>query len=208
MIRLVSADVANSMLISHYLGPVRRARITVACSDGEAIGVYGWPTTGNFRFGFSTIELMRLWSPDQYSGVLSQFVAQTIKIIHKECPEVDLLVSYADSEAGHHGGIYRASNWLYAGRASAGGPQGFIIDKEPNQGIHQIGFPGLVEDSQTSIVHTRTVSHRYGHCNREQLEKELGVKVTAIARVPKHTFYYPLTKKVRRVLNQKIGETR
>ena len=182
MIRIISADIANSMLTAHYLGPVRRARVLMAFTDGEAVAVYGWPTRGNIRHGLPATELMRLWSPDEYSGTLSQFLAATLKELQRYHPEINLVVAYADPEAGHHGGIYRASNWIYTGHASQGGPQAMIINGER--------------------VHARTVNHRYGHADRRRLEAELGVTVTPIKRVPKHTYYYPLTKSARKILKE------
>lgn len=181
---------ANQMLDQHYLGSVPTTRVLSAYSDGEAVAIYGRPTTGNIRFGFKTQELMRLWSPDVYSGTLSKFLSQTIRQVRNDFQEVELLVAYADPRANHHGGIYRASNWLYAGTSADGGATIFIIH-DPLFGLPQ-------------VVHTRTVSHRYGHCNRRRLEQELGVRIDTIKRVPKHTYYYPLNKKTRKILCESI----
>ena len=59
-----SATIANSMVATHYLGPVRSARVLIALTDGEAVAGYGRPTTGNIRYGLPATELMRLWSPE------------------------------------------------------------------------------------------------------------------------------------------------
>jgi len=39
-----------------------------------------------------------------------------MKLLRKASPGLRLVVSYADSEEGHHGGIYQAMNWIYVGR--------------------------------------------------------------------------------------------
>lgn len=47
-------------------------------------------------------------------NILSFFVSQTFKLL----PLPVCLVSYADSNAGHHGYIYQATNWIFTGRTS------------------------------------------------------------------------------------------
>ena len=177
--RSINSAQANAMLSEHYLGAVTPARVLASYTDGEAVALYGRPTRGNVRFGYQATELMRLWSPDEYNGTLSQFLSMTVRAIKRDFPDVQILVAYAAPEAGHHGGIYRASNWIYTGKARQGGPQALIID-----GV---------------TVHARTVNHRYGHSNQKRLREE-GHTVEAIARVPKHTYYYPLNRRARRDL--------
>ena len=103
-----------------------------------------------------------------------------MKLLKKDHPEVEIIIAYADPTAGHHGGIYQASNWTYVGKANQGGPQALIINGE--------------------TVHARTVNHRYGHANQKRLREELGLSVEAIPRVPKHLYYYPLTRQARKCL--------
>lgn len=57
-------------------------------------------------------ELNRLVVDDGLPrNTLSFFVATTLKML----PKPMVVVSYADSEQGHHGYIYQATNWLYTG---------------------------------------------------------------------------------------------
>jgi hypothetical protein len=39
-----------------------------------------------------------------------------IKLVHALCPGLRLLVSYADPDHGHLGGIYQAMGWIYTGQ--------------------------------------------------------------------------------------------
>lgn len=74
---------------------------------------------------FEVAELVRVALTNhetQVSRVLS--IAQ--KFIKRQSPGVRLLVSYADTEQGHHGGIYQASGWIYAGTTSS--KFDFILD--------------------------------------------------------------------------------
>jgi hypothetical protein len=71
--------------------------------------ILGW--TGNVW------ELARLWAPDGHAkNLLTQAISAAVaEIIKLEHP--DALVSYADPNAGHKGGVYRAASWLYHGKS-------------------------------------------------------------------------------------------
>jgi hypothetical protein len=60
-------------------------------------------------------ELARLWAPDGHRhNLLTYAISEAVKVIRKlENP--DALVSYADPNAGHSGGVYRAASWLHHG---------------------------------------------------------------------------------------------
>jgi hypothetical protein len=60
------------------------------------------------------IELVRV-ALSAHNSPVSQIVTKTIKAMQAEQPGLRLIVSYADSEQGHFGGIYQAMNWIYAG---------------------------------------------------------------------------------------------
>lgn len=88
---------------------------------GSAIVVWSIPANKNiakFLLGandFRVWELSRLWAPDGHDrNLLTQAISRAVKIIISlEHP--DALVSYADPNAGHKGGVYRAASWLYHG---------------------------------------------------------------------------------------------
>jgi hypothetical protein len=46
-------------------------------------------------------------------------MALALKFLHKQSPGIRLVVSFADPEAGHHGGIYQAGNWIYSGKSAS-----------------------------------------------------------------------------------------
>jgi hypothetical protein len=62
-------------------------------------------------------ELSRLWAPDGHrENLLTQAISQAVRGIQRlEMP--DALVSYADPNVGHIGGVYRAASWLYHGQS-------------------------------------------------------------------------------------------
>ena len=51
---------------------------------------------------------------------VSRIMMLAIKFLKKKCPELKLIVSFADPQCGHHGGIYQATNWLYVGDTAKG----------------------------------------------------------------------------------------
>jgi hypothetical protein len=59
-------------------------------------------------------ELVRV-ALSKHEAKVSRIVAIAIKFLRRRCPGLRLLISFADPEHGHHGGIYQAGNWVYAG---------------------------------------------------------------------------------------------
>ena len=43
------------------------------------------------------------------------FRSIALRFLQRHCPGMRLVVSYADPEQNHHGGIYQACGWLYSG---------------------------------------------------------------------------------------------
>jgi len=46
---------------------------------------------------------------------VSRIVRLAMQFLKKNSSELRLIVSFADPQYGHHGGIYQAGNWIYAG---------------------------------------------------------------------------------------------
>lgn len=65
-------------------------------------------------------ELTRLWAPDQHRpSLLTEAIASAVRQFHQRCL-ADALISYADPNAGHKGGIYRAASWTFLGQSDEG----------------------------------------------------------------------------------------
>lgn len=95
---------------SHYLG------------YEDALVVWSIPANyniGRFLCGWdaSVWELARLWAPDGHrANLLTEAISAGVKwIIRRERP--DAVVSYADPNVGHSGGVYRAASWLFHGQS-------------------------------------------------------------------------------------------
>jgi len=62
------------------------------------------------------LELQRLvLHPSERGFPLTSLISKTVKIIRVHRDD-DLLVSFADAGEGHHGGVYQAASWIYAGQ--------------------------------------------------------------------------------------------
>lgn len=59
-------------------------------------------------------ELVRVALTDHEAPV-SQIVAEAVRQLKVTSPGLRLIVSFADTKEGHHGGIYQALGWVYAG---------------------------------------------------------------------------------------------
>jgi hypothetical protein len=72
------------------------------------------------RYGLSMIEgceLVRVALRKHHAPV-SRIIAIALGMLRKQSPGLRLVVSFADTEQGHAGGIYQAGNWIYAGKTA------------------------------------------------------------------------------------------
>lgn len=62
-------------------------------------------------------ELVRIALTNHTSPV-SRIMTIATKLLAKSQPSLRLVVSFADKEQQHHGGIYQAANWIYTGETT------------------------------------------------------------------------------------------
>lgn len=131
-------DLVRDNHYSHSVPSGKSVWVRVA----DAVMCFSIPANKNiaaFLHGcpMETWELSRLWAPDAHEVVLTRALSLGVRIFRESQPTVMSLVSYADPNAGHHGGIYRAASWLYTGQSSDGrywrGPDG---DTVPRRKFH------------------------------------------------------------------------
>lgn len=100
----------------------------------DGYGVFGKDET----YKIPTYELSRLVINEGVArNTLSYFVSQTFRYFEKPV----CLVSYADGNAGHHGYIYQATNWLYAGLSD---PAKIFTNKHTGETVHRRTLSGIV----------------------------------------------------------------
>jgi hypothetical protein len=99
-----------------------------------------------------------------------------LKMLKKQSPGLRLVVSYADSDQEHHGGIYQATNWLYTGVVSF--EAGILINGEKR--------------------HRRSIGSYYGRSDIEYLRKYVDSEAEIITGGGKHKYLFPLDSDMRK----------
>jgi hypothetical protein len=111
----------------HYSGCVSAGKLVKvgAWESGKFIGVvlFGRGATPNLckPYGLGQdecVELVRI-ALTTHSTPVSRIAALALKFLKRANPKLRLVVSFADSTQGHHGGIYQAGNWVYSGQGDA-----------------------------------------------------------------------------------------
>lgn len=115
-----SKDAAAAVVAHHYLH--RKPQISFAyglqvSSRLAGVVTFGVPASRHLQLSVCrqdpgvVIELNRLWvSDEQPRNTESWFLARVLALM-----PAHIIVSYADTAAGHVGYVYRASNFRYAG---------------------------------------------------------------------------------------------
>ena len=65
------------------------------------------------------VELSRVALAEHKTPV-SRILAVALRLLFETNPKIELVISFADTEQGHHGGVYQAGGWLYTGAQSSG----------------------------------------------------------------------------------------
>ena len=102
--------------------------------DGEWCGVilFGGGATPRLAksvgcYVGEVLELVRV-ALNGKQETTSECVAAALRKLHKDAPQVKIIVSFADCDQNHFGTIYQATNWIYLGTNSGNGYRYFIIN--------------------------------------------------------------------------------
>jgi len=115
-------------------------------------------------------ELTRVALTD-HNNPVTRMLSVSRKLLNDQYPNLRATVSYADPHQNHNGAIYQADNWVYTGRT------------EPTRMIEIDG----------EVLHSRSVSEKYGTSSVERLKGRLGEnRVSLEMREGKHRYFYPL----------------
>jgi len=94
---------------------------------------------------FEVCELCRVALSEHITHV-TRIVALALKFLKRRCEKTRLVISYADPEHGHHGGIYQGGNWIFIGTGGsteafydAGGNRIHTRTAAPNGSKKQFG---------------------------------------------------------------------
>lgn len=91
---------------------------------GEYVGCVVFASGASPKLGnpygltqFECCELARI-ALRAHKAPVSRILSIALRMLKRKCPGIRLVVSFADANQGHHGGIYQASNWIYAGKTN------------------------------------------------------------------------------------------
>jgi hypothetical protein len=115
-------------------------------------------------------ELVRV-ALQHHETQTSRIVAMAIKMLRRSNPGLRMIVSFADSDQGHHGGIYQAGGWIYSGDSFGR----YIVTNGKKE-------------------HPRTLGLRYGVGGQSipWLRKNVDPNATVINAGAKHRYLMPL----------------
>ena len=124
-------------------------------------------------------ELTRV-ALNSHKSPVSRIVAIAIRFLKKHNPGLRLIVSFADPQQQHHGGIYQAGNWIYAG-VTAAGKEYFHNGRrlhsrqvsEKGWNIQQGKRRATIKPSQCKVV-TTPGKHRYLMPLDKEMKKQVG----------------------------------
>jgi hypothetical protein len=123
-IRQITSQEANVMVVeNHYLHRRASTMFAFGIFDGEEMlgcVIYGKPASPSLCDGVcgkeessKVLELTRLWIKDGTpKNTESYLIGRSLRLLPKE---KDIVVSYAEIQAGHIGIVYQATNWIYTG---------------------------------------------------------------------------------------------
>ena len=173
----------------HYSRTMPNAKLAKmgVWEDGIFIGVVVFGSGANSELGnsygltqFQTCELVRV-ALSSHKNAVSKIVSIAIKMLKQEYKGLRLVVSFADPEHGHAGGIYQAMNWVYVGDTTPADE--FIVNGKRWHGrALRSSLSGKGMTQGTTLQRARA----------------LDKKATKIKGSSKHRYLYPLDKAMRR----------
>jgi len=185
----------------HYLK--RKCPCSIAFGlyeESELVGVivFGKPASYTLCNGIAgkdesknVVEFSRLWVDDKMpKNTESWFVSRALK----QCG-FDIVVSFADTEQGHVGYIYQATNWLYCGESkkqkyfrlkskseNSGGTEYRRRERMPKSKIIELYGEEFIEEYFSSLKY-RYIYFNGSKTRKKQLINKLKYKILPY---PKH----------------------
>ena len=125
-------------------------------------------------------ELTRI-ALNKHQTTVSRIVRIAILFLKKNSQNLKLIVSFADPQYGHHGGVYQAGNWIYAGDTAKGKEYWHKGKRLHSRQVSEKGFniqQGVkrktVKPSECLILNTQG-KHRYLMPLDEEVSKRVKV---------------------------------
>lgn len=108
---------------------------------------------------------------------VSKILSIAIKLLKKSNPGIRLIISFADTDKGHHGGIYQATNWVYVGTSV---PR--LLPKYRGKFIHERTLSVLVKQNKLKRSDCEWVKAKPKHKYLMALDEKMHSKVIKLSR--------------------------
>jgi hypothetical protein len=125
---------------------------------------------------FEVCELTRI-ALDNHQTTVSKIISISMKLLKNLCPELKIIVSYADENQNHFGGVYKASNFLYIGKFA--NERGILINGK--------------------LTHRRSINAKYGSSSIEFLKSNVDKNAKVVKGLYKHKYIYCLNEQLKRI---------
>jgi hypothetical protein len=116
-------------------------------------------------------------------------MAIALRLLKRENPGLRAVVSYADPEHGHHGGIYQGGNWVHDGTSAA-------------LSQYVVGGVELHHRTATEAIRARRKSGDRRLAREILVEHFKGADVQVRFNEPKYRYVYPLDAQMRETVRQ------
>jgi hypothetical protein len=171
--------------------PVGKLVKVGAWEDGKYIGVVLFGRGANHNmpkpYGLKQdecVELVRV-ALTKHKTPVSKIMALAMRFLKKTNEGIRLVVSYADLDHGHHGGIYQATNWTYEGVFNEGARQGFLINGRlrHNKSVHSMGVKQSINDVKKYLdKNAKEIFTKGKHKYLMPLDDEMRVRIMPLAK--------------------------
>lgn len=128
-------------------------------------------------------ELTRI-ALNKHQNPVSKILKFALIFLKKNSPDLRLVVSFADPQYGHHGGVYQAGNWIYCGDTAPGVEYWHNKKRLHSRQVSEKGFNiqqgqirKTVKPSECTIIKTKG-KHRY----LMPLDKDMNAKIAPLAK--------------------------
>jgi hypothetical protein len=106
---------------------------------------------------------------------VTKIISIALKFIRKHCPGIRLIVSFADTQQGHHGGIYQGGNWVFAGSVELGSWIIYGKKMHPRSVVMKYGSQSLetIKKVDPNAYKKWGLKHRYLMPLDDQMKKQI-----------------------------------
>lgn len=170
----------------HYSRRMPKSKLNTigVWEDNKFIGavIFGYGATPNIYKPYNltqqdVCELVRV-ALNTHKCQVSRVVAISLRLLKNKNNQLRLVISYADKDMNHDGGIYKAGGWIYTGLMNDGNRSAFIINGNK--------------------THPRTIGLAGGIQSLSWVRTNMDANAQEFITQGKHKYLYPLDNEMRK----------